>query len=285
MQTVQLWQAPMRAVQPPSASLQTGHWKAHRAERAEQGSRTGSREDRQGKRHRNFTCIYSQSTSTSAQPAGSRAPERMLACRRGLPQDPPYDAITHLQLDVRLCLVLLAATTARNLLRLRDLVPHVLRAEVLERVPLDRVDAEYRAGLHGREAAGHCILIVSNPTAIVSSLACSIGAPRTEELLVSARLLNDLHKSRLQLLDGRYVGCQDTHLSRLGGDVDLYAAISISVLRLRLLLHPRSARRIGKARTHLATYRWTITHPHLSAYSAPCISSARSLSPSPYRRT
>ena len=44
---------------------------------------------------------------------------------------------------------------------------------------------------------------------------------RTEELLASARLLNNLNKTRLQLLDRRNVVGKDTHLARLGGEVDL----------------------------------------------------------------
>lgn len=44
---------------------------------------------------------------------------------------------------------------------------------------------------------------------------------RTEELLVGTTLLNDLNKTRLQLLNGRNVVGEDTHFSGLGGDVDL----------------------------------------------------------------
>jgi hypothetical protein len=44
---------------------------------------------------------------------------------------------------------------------------------------------------------------------------------RTEELLAAATLLNDLDQTRLQLLNRRDVLSEDTHLSGLGGDIDL----------------------------------------------------------------
>lgn len=44
---------------------------------------------------------------------------------------------------------------------------------------------------------------------------------RTEELLVAAALLNNLDQAGLQLLDGGDVVCEDTHISGLGGQVDL----------------------------------------------------------------
>ena len=47
------------------------------------------------------------------------------------------------------------------------------------------------------------------------------GAKRTEELLGAAALLDDLDHTGLQLLDGGDVVGEDTHLSGLGGDVDL----------------------------------------------------------------
>lgn len=80
---------------------------------------------------------------------------------------------THLKLNVRLSLVLLATTTASDLLCFRNLVSHSLEvrlacavssavglaahicAEVLKRVALDGVYAENRVGLHGRETARH----------------------------------------------------------------------------------------------------------------------------------
>lgn len=44
---------------------------------------------------------------------------------------------------------------------------------------------------------------------------------QTEKLLAASALLNDLDQSRLELLDRRDVVGEETHLSRLGGDVDL----------------------------------------------------------------
>jgi len=63
---------------------------------------------------------------------------------------------THLQLNLRLSNVLLAAIATSNLVRLGDLVPHVLGAEILKCVALDGVDTELGAGLDSGEAAGHC---------------------------------------------------------------------------------------------------------------------------------
>lgn len=47
------------------------------------------------------------------------------------------------------------------------------------------------------------------------------GHRHTEELLVTAGLLDDLDDTGLQLLDGRNVVGEDTHLAGLSGDVDL----------------------------------------------------------------
>lgn len=44
---------------------------------------------------------------------------------------------------------------------------------------------------------------------------------RTEELLAAATVLDDLNQTGLQLLNGGNVVGEDTHLSGLGGDVDL----------------------------------------------------------------
>lgn len=44
---------------------------------------------------------------------------------------------------------------------------------------------------------------------------------RTEELLAAATLFDHLDQTRLQLLNGRNVVREDTHLSGLGGNVDL----------------------------------------------------------------
>jgi hypothetical protein len=48
---------------------------------------------------------------------------------------------------------------------------------------------------------------------------------RTEELLGSTTLLNNLDKAGLELLDGGNVVGKDTHLPGLGGDVDLNNAL------------------------------------------------------------
>lgn len=72
-----------------------------------------------------------------------------------------------------------------------------LSAEVLQSVTLNGVDAELGARLHSREST------------------------RQEELLAAAALLNDLDESGLQLLDGRHVVGQDTHLTGFRGEVDL----------------------------------------------------------------
>jgi hypothetical protein len=44
---------------------------------------------------------------------------------------------------------------------------------------------------------------------------------RTEELLASSTLLNNLNESWLQLLNRWHVVGKDTHISRLSGNVDL----------------------------------------------------------------
>ena len=44
---------------------------------------------------------------------------------------------------------------------------------------------------------------------------------RTEELLGATALLNDFNKTGLQLFDGGNVVGEDTHLTGLGGNVDL----------------------------------------------------------------
>lgn len=47
----------------------------------------------------------------------------------------------------------------------------------------------------------------------------------TEESLAGAAVLDNLDHAGLQLLNGRDVVGQDTHISRLGGDVDLDDAL------------------------------------------------------------
>lgn len=79
----------------------------------------------------------------------------------------------------------------------------------------------------------------------------------TEELFASTTLLNDLHKPRFQLLNGRHVVGKDTHISRLSRYVDLDAG-SWSRGQLIDLILPsewplRAAWAVGW-RTHLWKY-------------------------------
>ena len=64
--------------------------------------------------------------------------------------------LQNLKRNLRLRNVLLTTTSTRNLLLLRDLVPHRLGAEVLEGEALDGVDGHDGTGLHDCEAAGYC---------------------------------------------------------------------------------------------------------------------------------
>lgn len=65
-------------------------------------------------------------------------------------------ACPYLELDLGLCNVLLATTSAGDLLGLGDLVSDGLGAEVLDRETLDGVDAQLRAGLDNRKSARNC---------------------------------------------------------------------------------------------------------------------------------
>jgi hypothetical protein len=49
---------------------------------------------------------------------------------------------------------------------------------------------------------------------------------RTEVLLVGTALLEDLNETGLELLDGRNVVGEDTHLTGGGGEVDLGTVIA-----------------------------------------------------------
>jgi hypothetical protein len=105
--------------------------------------------------------------------------------------------LENLQLDLGLSNILLASAAVGDLLGLSDLSSDGLSAEVLKGVTLDGVDAKDGVGLNGSEST------------------------REEELLRASGLLDNLNQTRLQLLNGRNVVGEDTHLSRLGGDVDL----------------------------------------------------------------
>ena len=64
---------------------------------------------------------------------------------------------SYLNLNLGLRDVLLTSTAARDLLRLGELGPDGVGAEVLQGVALDSVDAQKRVGLDGSECAGHYI--------------------------------------------------------------------------------------------------------------------------------
>lgn len=156
--------------------------------------------------------------------------------------------LENLKLNLSLSNVLLAAAAAGNLLGLGDLVPDGLHsvslciptvfsgyayigAEVLNRVSLDGVDAELGVRLNNGEST------------------------REEELLVAAGLLDDLDQTGLQLLNGSNVVGENTHVTGLGGKVDLDAAQSV------MSVIARSQRGFGRAsggHTHLETCRWSV---------------------------
>lgn len=60
----------------------------------------------------------------------------------------------------------------------------------------------------------------------------SIG--HTEELLAGAALLQNLDETGLELLNGGNVVGEDTHLTRLGGEVDLDTVSSERSISMRL---------------------------------------------------
>lgn len=61
----------------------------------------------------------------------------------------------------------------------------------------------------------------ARPLDIVESEIGGEWGRRTEKLLAASVLLNNLNQSRLELLNRRDVVGEETHLSRLGGEVDL----------------------------------------------------------------
>jgi hypothetical protein len=66
--------------------------------------------------------------------------------------------------------------------------------------------------------------VANPPETVLSSVACLAPLARsslTEELLSTTALLNDLDQTGLQLLDRGNVVGENTHLTGLGGDVDL----------------------------------------------------------------
>lgn len=135
-----------------------------------------------------------------------------------------YRRKAHLQLDLGLGDVLLASVAVGNLLGLGDLGSDGVGAEVLEGVALDGVDAHGGAGLDGRESTRHCNSTCQLRCCFEGNDNIPFGRPggeRTEELLGAAALLDDLDDAGLELLDRGNVVGEDTHLTGLGGDVDL----------------------------------------------------------------
>jgi hypothetical protein len=106
-----------------------------------------------------------------------------------------------------------------------------ISGEIFKGVTLDGVDAEAGVRLHNGESTGNCIHITLASRSIgksrrwIRDVAATTNrrfcARRTEELLGATTLLNDLNETGLQLFDRRNVVGKDTHLTRLGGNVDL----------------------------------------------------------------
>lgn len=161
-----------------------------------------------------YRVIITVYTSISGQPGETREPAKeLISTRRCIKQELSQ---THLDLNLGLGNILLATVSTRNLLGLLELGLDILDVEVLERITLDGVDGENRLGLNNGETTGNCISHVSDGTRIIAS-----DGVRTEERLGAARLLNDLNKTGLQLLNRRNVVGEDTHGARLGLQVDL----------------------------------------------------------------
>lgn len=104
-------------------------------------------------------------------------------------------------------------------------------AEVLQGETLDGVDAQMGVGLNDGETTGdwikgemrqyasNCALCGHSDGSINTGWVGTVG--RTEELLGGTALLDDLDETGLELLNGGNVVGEDTHLTGLGGDVDL----------------------------------------------------------------
>ena len=168
---------------------------------------------------------------------------------------------TYLQLNLGLSDILLTATTTGNLLCLCNLVPHglgMVRAFLSSNVSADALTSALKSSSGYPSTALMlntelgCTVAKPPDTISPSSLAVTrastperpqyrllsvhhLSRSRTEELLASSLLFNNLHKTRLQLLNRWDVAGEDTHFSRLGGDVDLHAAISSVVMILPFL--------------------------------------------------
>lgn len=133
---------------------------------------------------------------------------------------------THLQLNLGFGNILLAAAAVRNLLGLSDLGTDSLRAEVLQGVTLDGVDAQGGLGLNDGKATGDCGVLCKLYALLQAGDLGGLFAVRTEELLAAA-LLDDLDDAGLQLLNRRDVVGKDAHLTRLGGNVDLDGIVGL----------------------------------------------------------
>jgi len=68
--------------------------------------------------------------------------------------------MAHLQLDLGLGNILLAATTIGYLLGLGDLSLNSIGAEVLQGESLDGVDAHDRVGLDNGETSRYCVMLL-----------------------------------------------------------------------------------------------------------------------------
>lgn len=131
---------------------------------------------------------------------------------------------SYLQLNLGLGNILFASAAAGDLLGLGDLGADSVSAEVLERVALDGIDAQDRVGLDDGEASRH----YTASQVLVAALFCREKLRRhTEELLAAAAVFNNLDQAGLQLLDGGDVVGEDTHLSGLGGNVDLHDTLRL----------------------------------------------------------
>ncbi len=120
---------------------------------------------------------------------------------------------SYLKLNMCLSNILRRSVTTNNLLCLGDLGLDSLAREVVKRVTLNSIDRQNGAWVDDGEAAGE------------------------EELLGGSGLLNDLDESWLELLDGWNVVGEDTHLSGVGGDVDLNDVLGgVDLLLVRCVL-------------------------------------------------
>jgi len=143
----------------------------------------------------------------------------------------------YLNLNLGFCNILLASATTSDLLCFRDLWSDSVCAEVLQRKALHSIDAQLRVGLDDSESSRHYCSNPCQPLMVISKTInlylssndkVGIGTLHTKELLASTGLLDDLNQSRLQLFDGGNGVGENTHLSGLGGDIDLHTVRLVS---------------------------------------------------------